>query len=81
MANTRSQAGLMPGMTLVVVQVPKTLSQRVFVSSMAISQEDRIAVFRCFGSPVVSYAKWYEHGGSSTATQSPTTDDEASFCR
>ena len=28
-----------------VVQVPKTLSQRVFVSSMAISQDDRIAVF------------------------------------
>ena len=32
-----------------VVQVPKKPSQLVFVPSMAISQEDRIAVFRCRG--------------------------------
>ena len=36
----------------------KTPSQLVFVPSMAISQHDRIAVFPCFESPVVSYTKW-----------------------
>ena len=35
----------------------KTPSQLVFVPSMAISQHDRIAVFPCFESPVVSYEK------------------------
>ena len=36
----------MPGMTLWVVQVAKTLSQLVFVSSIAISQHDQIADLR-----------------------------------
>ena len=47
----------------------KSLLQRVFVSSMAISQDYPMAVFGVFLTWVVSYAKWAEHGVGSTATQ------------
>ena len=46
MVNTRSQAGFEPWMTCESSKGLKSLSQLVFVSSMAISQEDRIAVFQ-----------------------------------
>ena len=42
MVNTRSQAGLGLEMTVRVVQVLKSVSQRVFMPSMAVSQDDRI---------------------------------------
>ena len=46
MVNTCSQAGFEPWITCESSKGLKSLSQLVFVSSMAISQHDRIAVFQ-----------------------------------
>ena len=64
-----------------VVQVSKTPSQRVFVPSMAISQADPIAVFRCFGSRAFPTRNVMNMAGVQPQRSNPprtfTMDDEA----